>query len=132
MAVACGAHVLHDGYTDLFYVLLPIWQAECGLGYAEIGALRALYGGSMASFQVPAGIIAERLGGPLILGLGTALAGEAAEAGQVAAWPGEIGDQTHPTGSPTPVKTIGIVEVPPFAARAEGVPLSRSNRLCGR
>ena len=28
-----------------------------GLGYAEIGALRALYGGSMASFQVPAGII---------------------------------------------------------------------------
>src|SRR4051812_7724111 len=67
------AHVLHDGYTDLFYVLLPIWQAECGLGYAEIGALRALYGGSMASFQVPAGIIAERLGGPLILGLGTAL-----------------------------------------------------------
>jgi len=75
MAVACGAHVLHDGYTDLLYVLLPIWQAEFGLGYAEIGALRALYVGSMASFQVPAGIIAERLGGPLILGLGTALAG---------------------------------------------------------
>jgi FSR family fosmidomycin resistance protein-like MFS transporter len=29
----------------------------------------------MAGFQIPAGIIAERLGGPLILGLGTALAG---------------------------------------------------------
>jgi len=29
----------------------------------------------MAGFQVPAGIIAERFGGPLILGLGTALAG---------------------------------------------------------
>jgi FSR family fosmidomycin resistance protein-like MFS transporter len=75
MAVACGAHVLHDGYTDLLYVLLPLWQAEFGLGYAEIGLLRALYVGSMAGFQVPAGIIAERLGGPLILGLGTALAG---------------------------------------------------------
>jgi FSR family fosmidomycin resistance protein-like MFS transporter len=75
MAVACGAHALHDGFTDLLYVLLPLWQAEFGLGYAEIGLLRAFYVGSMAGFQVPAGIIAERFGGPLILGLGTALAG---------------------------------------------------------
>src|SRR5882762_1943423 len=75
MGVACGAHVLHDGYTDLLYVLLPIWQAEFGLGYAEIGLLRALYAGSMAGFQVPAGALAERIGGPLVLGLGTALVG---------------------------------------------------------
>jgi MFS transporter, FSR family, fosmidomycin resistance protein len=75
MAVACGAHVLHDGYTDLLYVLLPLWQAEFGLGYAEIGLLRALYTGSMAGFQVPAGALAERIGGPLLLGLGTALVG---------------------------------------------------------
>jgi len=75
MAVACGAHVLHDGFTDLLYVLLPLWQAEFGLGYAAVGLLRALYVGSMAAFQLPAGIIAERFGGPLILGLGTALAG---------------------------------------------------------
>jgi MFS transporter, FSR family, fosmidomycin resistance protein len=75
MAVACGAHVLHDGYTDLLYVLLPLWQAEFGLGYAEIGLLRALYTGAMAGFQVPAGALAERIGGPLLLGIGTALAG---------------------------------------------------------
>jgi len=75
MAVACGAHVLHDGFTDLLYVLLPLWQAEFGLGYAEIGLLRALYVGAMAGFQVPAGSLAERFGGPLVLGLGTALAG---------------------------------------------------------
>src|SRR6516162_6525291 len=75
MAVACGAHVLHDGFTDLLYVLLPLWQVEFGLGYAEIGLLRALYVGAMAGFQVPAGSLAERLGGPLVLGLGTALAG---------------------------------------------------------
>jgi MFS family permease len=75
MAVACGAHVLHDGYTDLLYVLLPLWQAEFGLGYAEIGLLRALFAGSMAGFQVPAGSLAERIGGPLLLGLGTALVG---------------------------------------------------------
>ena len=75
MAVACGAHVLHDGFTDLLYVLLPLWQAGFGLGYAEIGLLRALYVGAMAGFQVPAGSLAERFGGPLVLGLGTALAG---------------------------------------------------------
>jgi hypothetical protein len=36
--VAFGAHALHDGYTDLIYVMLPIWQAEFGLGYAALGA----------------------------------------------------------------------------------------------
>ena len=75
MGVACGAHVLHDGYTDLLYILLPIWQAQFGLGYAEIGMLRALFTGSMAGLQVPAGMLAERIGGPLVLGLGTALVG---------------------------------------------------------
>jgi len=75
MAVVCGAHVLHDGYTDLLYVLLPLWQAQFGLGYAEVGVLRALYVGAMAGFQIPAGSIAQRFGGPLVLGLGTALAG---------------------------------------------------------
>jgi MFS transporter, FSR family, fosmidomycin resistance protein len=75
MAVACGAHVLHDGYTDLLYVLLPLWQAQFGLDYAAVGLLRALYVGAMAGFQIPAGTLAQRFGGPLILGLGTALAG---------------------------------------------------------
>src|SRR5580692_12355015 len=75
MAVACGAHVLHDGYTDLLYVLLPLWQTQFGLDYAAVGLLRAFYVGAMAGFQVPAGMIAQRFGGPLILGLGTALAG---------------------------------------------------------
>ena len=75
IGVACGAHILHDGYTDLLYVLLPLWQTEFALDYAEVGILRALYVGAMAGFQVPAGAVAERLGGPLLLGLGTALAG---------------------------------------------------------
>jgi MFS transporter, FSR family, fosmidomycin resistance protein len=75
MGVAGGAHVLHDGYTDLLYVLLPLWQAEFGLGYAEVGLLRGLFAGTMAGFQVPAAAIAERIGGPLMLGLGTALVG---------------------------------------------------------
>ena len=75
LAVACGAHILHDGYTDLLYVLLPLWQAQFGLDYAAVGLLRALYVGAMAGFQIPAGAVAQRIGGPLVLGLGTALAG---------------------------------------------------------
>src|SRR5438876_9082696 len=73
--VACGAHALHDGYTDLIYVLLPVWQAEFGLGYAELGLLRGLFAGTMASFQIPSGLLAERLGTTAVLALGTALAG---------------------------------------------------------
>jgi FSR family fosmidomycin resistance protein-like MFS transporter len=73
--VACGAHALHDGYTDLIYVMMPIWQKEFGLGYAELGLLRGLFSGTMASFQIPAGLIAERFGAAAVLALGTALAG---------------------------------------------------------
>src|ERR1700751_826399 len=75
MAVACGAHVLHDGYTDLVYVLLPLWQGRVGPPHAMWGGLGALDVGAMAAFQIPAGAIAQRFGGPLVLGLGTALAG---------------------------------------------------------
>src|SRR5262249_59539871 len=73
--VACGAHALHDGYTDLIIVMLPIWQAEFGLGYAELGLLRGLFAGTMATFQIPSGLIAERFGAPAVLAIGTALAG---------------------------------------------------------
>ncbi|MEH3117742.1 MAG: MFS transporter [Methylorubrum populi] len=51
---ACLAHALHDGYTDLLYVLLPVWQAEFGLGYAGLAVLRSLYYGTMGGLQVPA------------------------------------------------------------------------------
>jgi FSR family fosmidomycin resistance protein-like MFS transporter len=74
-AVACGAHALHDGFTDLIYVLLPLWQKEFGLGYGELGLLRALFSGTMAGFQIPSGLLAERLGAALVLALGTALSG---------------------------------------------------------
>ena len=73
--VACAAHALHDGYTDLIYVMLPVWQKEFGLGYAELGLLRGLFSGTMASFQIPSGLIAERVGTAPMLALGTALAG---------------------------------------------------------
>jgi MFS transporter, FSR family, fosmidomycin resistance protein len=73
--VAGGAHALHDGYTDLIYVLLPLWQAEFGLGFAELGFLRGVFVGTMATFQIPCSFLAKRFGTPVVLGLGTGLAG---------------------------------------------------------
>jgi FSR family fosmidomycin resistance protein-like MFS transporter len=73
--VAFGAHALHDGYTDLIYVMLPIWQAEFGLGFAALGLLKTMFSGTMAGLQIPSGMLAERFGAPLVLSLGTALAG---------------------------------------------------------
>ncbi len=73
--VAGAAHALHDGYTDLIYIMLPIWQSEFGLSYAALGALRSVFVGTMACLQIPAGIAAERFGAAAVLALGTALAG---------------------------------------------------------
>ena len=71
---ACAAHALHDGYTDLIYLLLPIWQAEFAIGYGALAFLRALAAASMAGLQVPMGHVAERIGGRATLALGTLLA----------------------------------------------------------
>jgi MFS transporter, FSR family, fosmidomycin resistance protein len=76
-AVTCGVHALHDGFTDLIYVLLPIWQTEFVLSYAALGLLRMLFAGTMAGLQVPMSLLAKRIGGPLLLALGTATAGGA-------------------------------------------------------
>jgi MFS transporter, FSR family, fosmidomycin resistance protein len=73
LAAAATAHILHDGYTDLLYVLLPVWQAEFGLGFAQVGLLRASYTGIMAALQIPAAMLAERLGPVVVLVLGTML-----------------------------------------------------------
>ena len=74
LVVACGAHALHDGYTDLLYVLLPIWKTEYALSYAALAGLRALYYGTMAAAQVPGTRWLGFLGAPLLLTAGTALA----------------------------------------------------------
>jgi MFS family permease len=73
--VASGAHALHDGYTDLIYVMLPLWQAEFSLSYAAIGILRGLFAGTMAALQIPASFLAARIGSTVVLAGGTALAG---------------------------------------------------------
>ncbi|UFX45529.1 MFS transporter [Bradyrhizobium sp. 41S5] len=73
LTVTGANHALHDGYTDLIYVLLPVWQAEFALSYGLLALLRGLYAGAMAGLQIPVGRIAERIDGKVILIAGTAL-----------------------------------------------------------
>ncbi|MBP2626076.1 MAG: major facilitator superfamily 1 [Firmicutes bacterium] len=70
---ACLAHVTHDGISDTLYVLFPIWQAQFGLSFVEVGFLKTLFSGSMASFQVPTGFLAQRIGEIRLLLVGTIL-----------------------------------------------------------
>lgn len=70
---ACLAHVLHDGYTDLLYLLFPIWQREFGLSFALTGVMKTLFSGALSLFQIPAAKLANRLGEPFVLAGGTVL-----------------------------------------------------------
>lgn len=75
LGIGSGAHALHDGYVDILYVMLPLWQAQFDLSYAAVGALRSVYSGTMASLQIPATLLADRIGAATVLAGGTALAG---------------------------------------------------------
>lgn len=72
LLAACSAHAVHDGLTDAIYVLLPIWQAQFGISYAQVGLLRGAYSGMMAGVQLLASRAAQRWGRKRLLVGGTA------------------------------------------------------------
>jgi MFS family permease len=72
--LSCMAHALHDGFTDMIYVLLPVWRTDFALDYGALAILRGIYGGTMASLQIPAGRLSQWLGVRATLALGTLLA----------------------------------------------------------
>ena len=75
LGTCSGAHFIHDGFSDVLYLLLPVWQAEFALTLTQVGIIKTLYSGSMAAFQVPMGMLAERMGERGLLALGTILTG---------------------------------------------------------
>ncbi len=75
LIAACSAHAIHDGLTDVIYVLLPVWQAQFAISLAMVGLLRGAYSGMMAGFQLLASRLARRWGRERMLIGGTALAG---------------------------------------------------------
>lgn len=75
LATTGTAHALHDGFSDAVYLFLPVWQAQLGLTLAQTGILKAAYSLGMSSLQVPASLLAEKIGERTVLGLGTMLLG---------------------------------------------------------
>jgi MFS transporter, FSR family, fosmidomycin resistance protein len=73
LGAASAIHFVHDGFSDIIYVLLPIWTGEFGLSFTQVGLLKTVYSGGMAAFQVPAGLLAERWGEARLLAAGTAV-----------------------------------------------------------
>ena len=73
LATACSIHFVHDGFSDILYVLLPLWAVEFRLTFAQVGLIRTAYSGGMALFQIPAGLLAERWGERRLLAAGTAV-----------------------------------------------------------
>ena len=73
LATACSIHFVHDGFSDILYVLLPLWAAEFQLTFSQVGLIRTAYSGGMAAFQIPAGLLAERWGERRLLAIGTAV-----------------------------------------------------------
>ena len=70
---AALAHILHDGFSDVLYILLPLWASEFSLTLTGVGVLKAVYTAGMALSQIPAGILAERWGERRLLVVGTAV-----------------------------------------------------------
>ncbi|HEX2171873.1 MAG TPA: MFS transporter, partial [Dehalococcoidia bacterium] len=74
--VACSAmHVVNDALFAGLYPMLPLIAVDLGLGYAEVGAVKAAFSGAAAAFQIPAGVAVERLGEHLLLAIGTGWVG---------------------------------------------------------
>lgn len=75
LGTCSGVHMVHDGFSNALYILLPMWQTEFALSLTQVGTLKSLYSGIMALLQVPAGLLAERWGERALLGIGTVIAG---------------------------------------------------------
>ena len=65
-------HVLNDGYLASLSLLLPFMAADLALNYTQAGLIKSVSISAVSAAQIPAGLVAERAGEIMLLGLGTA------------------------------------------------------------
>lgn len=70
LASVCGAHGIQDGLVALQFVLFPLIATSFGLSYAQVGLLKAINNVAMSALEIPSGLLAERFGERLLLGIG--------------------------------------------------------------
>src|SRR5205814_8467449 len=62
LATASGTHVVHDGFSDILYVLLPVFAQELRLSLAQVGLIRTAYTSALASAQIQEGLLPDPWG----------------------------------------------------------------------
>jgi len=75
LASCCGVHSLQDGLSAAIYVLLPILAQSFGLSYSQVGIVRAANISAMMLFEIPSGMLSERIGERSLLVFGLVCAG---------------------------------------------------------
>ena len=75
LASCCSAHAVQDGLGAVMYVLLPILAQAFGLGYSQVGVIRAANNTAMMLLEIPSGVLAERFGERALLVFGLFAAG---------------------------------------------------------
>ena len=70
LAACCGTHAVQDGLTTSINVLLPVLAQAFGLGYAQVGMIRAAGSGAMWMLELPSGMLSERFGARGLLAFG--------------------------------------------------------------
>jgi len=75
LAACCGVHGVQDGLSAALYVILPTLAEVFGLSYAQVGVIRAVKNTAMTLFELPSGMLSERLGERALLVFGLFCAG---------------------------------------------------------
>ena len=75
LAACCTVHGVQDGLSAALYVILPTLAEVFGLSYAQVGVIRAVKNSATALFELPSGMLSERLGERALLVFGLFCAG---------------------------------------------------------
>ena len=75
LAVCCTLHGIQDGLSAALYVILPTLAEAFGMNYAQVGVIRAVKNIAMGLFELPSGVLSERLGERALLVFGLLCSG---------------------------------------------------------
>ena len=64
-------HFIDDGFSDSIYILLPFIASELSLSFSQIGLLKGVASAAMSLFQIPMGLLGERIGELTVIAAGT-------------------------------------------------------------
>ena len=64
-------HFIDDGFSDSIYILLPFIASELGLSFSQVGLLKGVATAAMSLFQIPMGLLGERIGELTVIAAGT-------------------------------------------------------------